>query len=280
MKSADNRLQGLSVLVTRPRGQAESLSALIESQGGRACQLPLLEIEPVTGVEENEQIKSAILKLDQYDLAIFISSNAASIGLDWIDLYWPQLPAHLSAVAVGPGTAAVLQRMPWTVHCPESGFTSEDMLALPALRCVDGKRIALFRGKGGRELLAGTLRERGARVDYLELYHRRTPDYATGTLPDLLRRERIDVILITSPQMLDVLQQLGESDELVRQLPAIVPSARVQQQARSAGFAHVINAEAATDEAIVSALLQLNAKLAPSREETRNIDSGERSLDV
>ena len=108
-------LSGINVLLTRPAAQSAALASAITGLGGNVCELPLIEIEPVTEEGASETIKSMILNLDHYYAAIFISTNAARIGMQWIDRYWPQLPVGLSAYAVGPGTAQVLKEFDWNI---------------------------------------------------------------------------------------------------------------------------------------------------------------------
>ncbi len=261
-------LVGCQVLLTRPASQAEGLASLIKAAGGSVMSLPLIEIEPLSAPDDIVKIRSQIMQLDQYDSAIFISTNAASVGMDWIRQYWPQLPAGLGAFAVGPSTAALLREEVWPVSCAEDGVTSEHLLALPGLQHVEGKRIALFRGQGGRELLAETLRERGARVDYIEVYRRVVPTYDRQAVLAQLVAMHINTVIITSAQILEsLLQLLGlrgalrdkpESAllSLLQSLRVIVPSQRVMDIARQAGFVHVMDAGAADDAAMMSALLQ------------------------
>ncbi len=262
------------VLLTRPAEQAHSLAAAIRAQGGEAFSLPLLTIVPVQSPDDTQRVRSRVMALDQYAIAIFISTNAATLGLEWIENFWPQLPVDLQACAVGPGTAAVLRQLPWPVHCATTGVTSEDLLALPVLQEVQGKRIALFRGKGGRELLADTLRERGAQVDYVELYTREAPAHTPAQTRQLLQEQAINCVVLTSQQILDTFHTLLQgataldvSQDSAREpllglpqnLTLIVPSARVEEVARRAGYPHVLNAGGADDQAVLACLRRCSA---------------------
>ena len=261
---AEQTLSGVTVLLTRPVEQSAPMASALRDLGVNVCELPLIEIEEVTDAEACNRIKSLILDLDQYSAAIFISINAARIGMKWIDQYWPQLPSGLSAYTVGPGTAEVLRGFDWPVFYPESGVTSEDLLALPGLKNVEGQRIALFRGVGGRELLAETLRARGARVDYLELYRRHTPDYNGDVMAGLIREYAINAVVVSSAQILDVLLHFLHQDaSLMRTIPVIVPSERVRQKALDAGLNIVINAGGMDEKAVVASLKAVAPAIRP-----------------
>lgn len=259
-------LKGCSVLLTRPALQANGVARSIEEEGGQVMLLPLLEIEPVCTHEDIERVKSFVLMLDQYDLAIFISTNAARLGMEWISQYWPQLPMGLEAFAVGPSTAELLREESWPVHVSPSGVTSEDLLALPELQDMANKRIALFRGKGGRELIAQTLRDRGARVDYIEVYERHVPAYEREQLLAQMRAEKVNYVILTSMQTLLSFMHLlgirGNGEPLADNaieamqdtLQLIVPSQRVREYAIAQGFKRVIDAGGASDEVVLRSL--------------------------
>ena len=74
------------------------------------------------------------------------------------------------------------------VIVPSERFDSEALLALPELETVAGKRIAIFRGEEGRELLGDTLRARGASVEYVACYRRVQPPADIRPLLDLWTR--------------------------------------------------------------------------------------------
>lgn len=270
--NAEHPLRGMNVLLTRPASQAVNISRRIEQLGGTVLGLPLLEIDPIRDKPSIERVKSAIMGLDQYDIALFISTNAASLGMEWIGQYWPQLPVGLQAYAVGPSTAEVLRQFPWSVHCSSTGITSEDLLELPGLQDIAGKRVALFRGQGGRELLAQTLRARGARVDYVEVYRRREPVYDREQTLATMRSKQINIAVITSMQILESLLALlgprvastgdalardnteGALLSLLQTLRIVVPSRRVYDVAKESGFRRVIQASGADDESILDSL--------------------------
>ena len=61
------------------------------------------------------------------------------------------------------------------VISPPLRFDSEALLELPQLTDVNGRRVIIFRGDGGRELLGETLAARGASVEYVSCYRRGRP---------------------------------------------------------------------------------------------------------
>lgn len=255
-------LTGLNVLVTRPQAQQQSLCDAIEAGGGRAISLPLIEISPVSDASELEKIKTSIRSLDNYHLLIFISTNAASYGAQWINDYWPQFPIDVAVVAVGPTTARTVSALlDCKVISSDSGMTSEDLLKLPVFDDVSDKRIAIFRGSGGRELLADTLRSRGGEVDYIEVYRRTAIDYAREELLKLTEVNSINVLSITSSESLkQLLAILGDNKAELSLLPLLVPSSRLAEEARTCGFSSVINAMGADELSFIAALESLADK--------------------
>ena len=76
--STELPLAGRTIVVTRPRAQADALAALIAGQGGRAVVFPVLEIGPA---DDPAPLDRAIASLDSYALAIFISPNAVEFSV-------------------------------------------------------------------------------------------------------------------------------------------------------------------------------------------------------
>ncbi len=221
-------LPGTGVVLTRPARQAQKLARLIEAAAGRAIIFPALEIIPRTPDPADQA------KIDGADMAIFISANAVEYGLRYASL-----PQHLSLAAIGNATAAALQQAGYrNILVPTEGADSEALLATPALHDVGGKRIAIFRGVGGRETLLEALRQRGAKVEYIECYTRRRPAIAPGAVSSLLARDDIAAIQALSRETLEnFCSMIGEQGvALLRHKPLFAPHAAVLEGARILGF--------------------------------------------
>lgn len=253
-------LSGLTVLITRPRDQADTLKHLIESAGAQALSLPLIEISALVDAGAIQNLKDKVLELDSYQALIFVSTNAVSYGGEVINTYWPQFPVGIDVIAVGPTTAkAAAECLACEVISSDSGMTSEDILTLPQLQAVREKKIGIVRGQGGRELLADTLRERGARVDYLEAYSRRRVDYESADFCARLLIAGVNVLTVSSGESLDRLKELLlHKAEIMQQLDLVAPSQRVAELALEAGFQRVHNASGADPASFVAALGELS----------------------
>lgn len=257
----DQTLATLHVLVTRPSPQQKELVAAIEAANGHALHLPLIEIRNFTQQDKPADLVGKIQNLDNYQILIFVSANAVQHGVHWIEQYWPQFPAGIQLVAVGPATARALQTaLQQDVVHAETGATSEDLLQLPVFTDVTGKRIGIVRGVGGRELLAQTLHKRGSIVDYIEVYERKQVPYQTQDFIAQLKTQNINVLTISSGESLQYLAALlGDNKAEMSLLPLLVPSPRVAEQARILGFTHVIQAPGADVASYMTVLADLAA---------------------
>lgn len=257
MAAVDARapLAGVRVLVTRPAHQAGHLAQLIEQAGGEAIRFPVVEITEPT---DPAALRARIDRLAEFDLAVFISPNAVERALPLLHARYPVLPAALTLAAVGAGTVRALQRCGIeNVLAPTARFDSEALLALPSLQQLRGKKIVIFRGEGGRELLGDTLTARGAAVEYAECYRRRRPVSDIAPLVQRWAQGGIDIVVCTSVEGLHNLQALlGEADsQWLRRTPLVVVSARLAAAARALGCRQQpVSAQEASDEAIVAAI--------------------------
>jgi uroporphyrinogen-III synthase len=246
------RLAGLRVLLTRPAHQAAHLRALIEREEGIVHSIPMIEIAEPSDLTE---IYGQLQRLDEYGLAIFVSPNAVDATFDLLARPWP---AGLRVAAIGRGTASALSRRGVHVDiAPARDFTSEGLLSEPDLQEVRGMRVVIFRGSGGRELLADALRSRGASVQYVDVYRRRLPATAMAALDRLIGGPPVDIIVATSNEgLMNLFECAGERHRdwlLARQL--VVMSERTAALAVTLGFEKAACvASEASDQGLLDAI--------------------------
>ena len=249
-------LAGRRIVVTRPIAQSRAFAELIRARGGAPLLFPTIEIVPVElSVQETIRLQA----LGHFDLALFVSANAvehAMALLKHASLVWP---LGLAAAAVGAATARALTAAGVArVLVPQARFDSEALLEMPDLQHVDGRKVVLFRGVGGRELLSETLIARGATLERIECYARRRPQADAAPLLALWRRARLDAVTASSSEGLrnfyELIGPFGQT--ALRSTPVFVSHARIAATAHALGCERVneVDITQAGDHALVDAM--------------------------
>ena len=252
-------LFGVTVVVTRPAHQADVLCQSIKDLGGVALRFPVIEIRPCDDIEA---LKKQLSHLNDFQLAIFVSANAVAPAMQILkDMQgWP---VELPIAVVGQATAkAVAANGLSAKYIAPEPFNSEALLSLPVLQRLEGKRVIIFRGKGGLEDLGNGLRERGAEVEYAECYQRVSPDTDTATLFQIWDEGCTMPIVVTSNEGLQNLYSMIDSAHLPALLssPLIVVSQRAVVLANELGFKQMpLVAKSASNDAILAAIKQWKA---------------------
>jgi len=255
--TADNRLHGLQVAVTRPIEQAESLCDLIQYHGGTPILFPLIAIAPL---ESYTTFENQLGMLESTDWAIFISSNAVSYAMPHVIRKFGNVPENLKFAAIGHQTARELSI--FGVHnvlIPRTRFDSETLLALAEMQNVSHMTIAIFRGVGGRELLAETLKSRGANVYFLESYQRVNPQTDATLLNDLWKQGKLDAVVVTSSEAMRNLLQMAGASMWMQHVTLCVNHERIAELPRQRGL-KVLVAKEPGDDAMLECLSQLVKK--------------------
>ncbi len=253
------RLTGCAVLIVRPAGLGERLAELLSAEGAQPIVFPTIEVLPAP---RPARLAELIERLNTYDWAIFVSPTAARCGMRVVrsKRHWPSEPR---IAAVGRGTAAALEQLGFSrVLAPSGAGDSESLAALPELQEVAGQNIVIFRGEGGREHLARTLAERGARVEYAECYRRAPVRIDAGPLLEQWGSGGVQAVCAASGEAIMNLRELigPPGMALAGATPVFVPHPRVAAAAREAGFGQAI-VVAGGDEATVEGLAAFFAKV-------------------
>jgi len=168
----------MRVLVTRPAPQAAAWVARLRDEGIDAVALPLICIGPAA---DSEAVDQAWASLATQRLVVFVSPNAAEqfMAARPPGAVWPE---RAQAGSIGPGTTQALRRLGVPVErivepvAESAQFDSEALWRQLNRDDWHGAPVLIVRGDGGREWLADTLREQGARVALLAAYRRNAPE--------------------------------------------------------------------------------------------------------
>lgn len=250
-----NFLKDVGIVITRPAAQAQKLSGLLCAEGGKPILFPLIDI---VALADYQAFDATINSLENYDWAIFISSNAVQNGMTRVLQRFPQLPVNLKLAAIGPVTATELTKMTGReILIPKGRFDSESLLSLPQMQAMQGQRVMIFRGVGGREVLADTLSARGATVTFAECYRRINPQTTSTPLKALWQNGEFQAIVVTSSEAMRHLLQMtshGSADWL-QKIAICVNHARIAEQAHTVNSSLNIHiADAPGDPAMLACL--------------------------
>lgn len=219
-------LHGLRVLIPRPQSKATALADIIEKAGADAYIAPVISIQG-SNVYHGD--------LSSYDWWLFTSTHAIHFSKP----YWPRpLPNNLKIATVGRRSAQILETLIAPSQTVVYADNSEGLLTDDQLQNVEGQKIALISGKGGRKLLTRRLNERGARVTKLPFYERQTQQVSWLRETHSLSRRHINAVIATSGDCLRALMsQLNSAEKnYIQQQPVIAFSERIANIAKKLGF--------------------------------------------
>ncbi|WP_246047111.1 uroporphyrinogen-III synthase [Colwellia ponticola] len=243
----------LKVLITRPKAKAQQLALLLDQQGIANTSQILFDYQ------SNASTGDIATTLMHADIVIFVSVAA----VEFAHASYP-LTNHLPHLvfAVGKATKEALLALGInTVFSPPSEQEhSEGLLKLPQLANVKGKQVVIFRGNGGREHIAEALRQRSAKVHYLESYQRVWRTLAIN-IAKQWRAQQINCIVVTSNDILIALTKyLASTTDNYWQTQClwIVVSDRIEENAKNLGLTRVINTRSARSQILCNTLRDLS----------------------
>lgn len=189
------------ILLTRAHAQVDSpLTKQLETHAIPWLNLACLNIDPPRDPDMTSQQLNHFNTADQ---VIVTSANAANMGLRA-----PQFDRQRSLIAIGPATQRALQALGFiNIVMPTEDYSSEGLLALPALTTVKHQSVLVVTGESPRPLLANTLESRGAAVIQAFTY-RRTQRHHSADKIRSITAQPITHIVTMSNETLDALCNL------------------------------------------------------------------------
>ena len=265
-----------TIIITRPSGQArqliEVLSQAIEASGvgkrslPEILSLPLLTIVPKSDDHLADHIATA---LSNADLAIFVSPNAIESVMRLLERDWQDFSKKVIPIGVMGGSSHLalknhgigLEEKPTPIIIPKNSENWDSEGLWQVLQSLQpdwqGKKVVIFKGEGGRDWLADTLKNAGATVEAISTYARMPLDIDNPAWHAIRGMDFSKSLwLLTSSE---AVRYLGEviKDQFTQNLntaSALCPHHNIADAAEMIGFGEVFTSEPG-DEALVKCTL-------------------------
>ena len=265
-----------TIVITRPSGQArqliEVLTHAIEKSGvakrafPEILSLPLLTIVPKDNLALADHIASA---LKDADLAIFVSPNAIESVMRLLERDWQDFSKKIIPIGVMGGSSKLalqnhgigLEETPTPIVIPKNNehWDSEGLWQeLQGLKWDwTNKKIVIFKGEGGRDWLADTLKKAGATIEAISTYTRIPLDVDNPAWQAIGEMDFSKSLwLLTSSEAVRYLGDIAK-DQFAQTLgsaSALCPHHNIADAAELIGFGEVFTTEPG-DEALIKATL-------------------------
>jgi uroporphyrinogen-III synthase len=245
-----------TVVITRSLDQSASLIDLLQQKQFAVLCCPTIKIVPV--MPESALLASIVST--KIDAAIFTSTNAVIHTFNWLKQNDVDSFQAKQWFAIGPATQALLAE--YTSETVLTGETSNSLglLAHPLLQATSGQRIFLFTGEEGLDTLETSLLAQGASVTSVKVYRREMADVSEdiNELTLLLQSHQTQNLFIFASSVTSLSNLIQQINSDLREdlfgLPVISASERIAEAARRFGFATILIADDANNEAMVCAL--------------------------
>jgi uroporphyrinogen III methyltransferase/synthase len=239
-------LFGRRVVVTRAREQASGLRARLEELGAEVIELPAIAVKPLEFELPDLSAYGWVVLTSANGVDAFFTRGLHARGLDTRAL------AGAKVAAIGPGTAAALERFGVRADLVPERFVAESLLAAFPTPAQPGEKLLLARAEQARDVLPDGLARNGYSVDIVAVYQTVTAE------PDPVDLERVragafDAITFTSSSTVDNFRRLVgplNGDPIIVSIGPIT-----SESAAAAGFHVTVEAEPHDIDGLVAAVL-------------------------
>ncbi len=214
-------LFGQTVLVTRPKQQANDMATRLRHLGAEVLLQPVISIAPP---EDWSPVDQAIDRLSEFDWVVFSSRNGATALLDRMSIRDTDARAFGKAkiAAIGPATAEALASHALRADLHPNEYRAEALAQALASQAA-AKRFLLIRASRGREVLAEQLSAAGGSVEQVVAYSSVDVHQPSDSIAEAMSSGKIDWTTATSSAIARSLVRLFGDQLRQTKLAAISP---------------------------------------------------------
>jgi uroporphyrinogen-III synthase len=246
------RLTGVKVLVTRPRERSAELCFLLEDEGARVQELPMLEF---AGPDDDRPLTAAAERIGRFQWVLFTSPSAVDALYDAVRRAGTgdQL-RRVRLGAVGPRTARAVVDRGLEVAVQAERADGPGLFAALRSELEPGDELLLPVAQEGRPELEAHLRDAGYRVSRVAAYRSAAAELSEEAVA-ALRTSPPEVILFASPRTAEAfLSSVGEgARELLQSAKLVAIGPTTAGALVELGFEVAAVAQSPTAEGLVEA---------------------------
>lgn len=206
------RLNGIRVMVTRPRERAAELCFMLEDEGAEIVPLPLLEFLPPS---DDRPLRAAAERISRYSWIVFSSSNGASALAEAVRSAGTVRELRRArCAAIGSATARTARELGLNVIVEAEVSTSTGLFHSLRAHLEEDDEILLPVAEEGRPELEQQLRENGFSVTRVAAYQTATLEPHPGEWEWILVSPP-DYIVFASPRTAEAFLSLRDSKKVL-----------------------------------------------------------------
>ena len=229
----------------------------------KTCNLSFFPFINIHSLKVNSLIKSIKQIKDIYAF-IFISKNAIINVMPLIDKNW-LFQKKIKCITIGPGSAFELRKFniekiffPVCVS-PDS----YKVLKLNQLKSVKNKKVIIFKGNDGSNVLNNVLKKRKAIVYNVISYKRKASNFKN--FKSFINTNKLNIILLTSVESIKNLFFFFVNKEKEKipflSYPVIVTSFKIKNMAIFLGFKNIFFSKSFKEDVILDVAYQVHKTL-------------------
>lgn len=241
----ERKLDGVRVILTRPRELISKMSQQLFALGAEVIELPSICLKPY---EENPQLLDALEKIQNYHWVAFTSIAGVRFFFEFLQKHHFDMRslAHLRFAAIGPGTAKELEKHGIFADYQPEQYYAADLARGLCERMAPGKQLLLPRAKIGSAELTDILQENHVQFSDIPIYDTLYTSHNTNEVEKLIEQGEISCAVFTSASTVHGFVNTMKGANLSN-LTAVCIGEKTAQAARDAGMPVLVSKQATID---------------------------------
>lgn len=256
-------LNGIKVILTRPREFTSGMAALLREKGAEVLEIPAIRFEAVNSKAPLHQAINR-MKTGGYDWVVFTSQSAVRIFCrELMEISDIRAFCQVKIAAIGQGTQNALRELGVKADFLPSVSDGETLGTELYRRCAPDARILIPRSASGGQELIQELERDGRLIDDIPIYH---TVYSVSCLLDIrtvLEEDNCFAVFTSASTVTGFAESISGID--YRKIRAVCIGKQAGEAARALGM-QIWIADKATQEALTKELEEAAGGKPPIKE--------------